>query len=376
MTVIHIFWSLSFGGIETMLINIANAQVEQNANVHVMIINDLYDDELLRKFDRRIVVHLIHRKCGSKSLSFAFRMNKLLANVAPDAIHIHMSKFYKLIWPGRLRRITCVTLHALPRGSVKPDRILYRLFPILGLYDSGNVIFIDKVPAVFAISDAVKDELWQKYNINSIVVNNGILTQVFRHRLNMPIGEVMNVVMVSRLEHNKKGQDLLIRAVAILQGKIHVTFIGEGKSRFFLENLTRELNVEKYIHFLGVQSQSYIAEHLCDYDLFVQPSRREGFGLTVAEAMASKLPVLVSAGQGPAEVTCGNCYGWVFENGSVDDLAKQLNYIYSHYDDALSKANRALQYVCRTYDVSVTAKKYLKLYQQMNESRGNIDRLF
>lgn len=366
MTVVHIFWSLSFGGIETMLINIANAQVEQNAKVHVIIINDLYDDELLRKFNRQVIVHLIHRECGTKSLSFIFRMNRLLVKIAPDAIHIHMSKFYKLIWSKRLRCMTYVTLHALPRGSVRPNHILYRFFPILGLYDSGNVVFIDEVPGVFAISEAVKEELWREYNINSIVVNNGILTRSFNHRLNKPMGEVMNVVMVSRLEHNKKGQDLLIRAAAVLQGKIHVTFMGDGSSRFFLETLARELNIEKYIRFLGVQSQSYIAEHLCDYDLFVQPSRREGFGLTVAEAMASNLPVLVSAGQGPAEVTCGNYYGWVFENGSVDDLVKQIEYIHSHYDEALSKANRALQYVCETYDVSVTAKKYLKLYQRMN----------
>ena len=69
------------------------------------------------------------------------------------------------------------------------------------------------------------------------------------------------------------------------------------------DRLTAELHAETYVRFLGKQTQDYVAAHLTDYDLFVQPSRWEGFGLTVAEAMAAGVPVLVSEGQGPAEVT-------------------------------------------------------------------------
>ena len=70
-----------------------------------------------------------------------------------------------------------------------------------------------------------------------------------------------------------------------------------------------------------------MAAHLTDYDLFVQPSRWEGFGLTVAEAMAAGVPVLVSEGQGPAEVTQGSRYGWLFANGDADDLQRQIVFI-------------------------------------------------
>ena len=55
-----------------------------------------------------------------------------------------------------------------------------------------------------------------------------------------------------------------------------------------------ELNLEKHVRFLGNQSREYVYSHLKDYDLFVQPSRFEGFGLTVAEAMAACVPVLVT----------------------------------------------------------------------------------
>ena len=50
----------------------------------------------------------------------------------------------------------------------------------------------------------------------------------------------------------------------------------------YLKQLTAELHAETYVRFLGKQTQDYVAAHLTDYDLFVQPSRWEGFGLTVA----------------------------------------------------------------------------------------------
>ena len=124
------------------------------------------------------------------------------------------------------------------------------------------------------------------------------------------------------------------------------------------------------VHVCIIKPQPYIVEHMADYDFFVQPSRWEGFGLTVAEAMAAKVLVLFSEGQGPAEVTCGYFYGWIFENGNANDLAAKIKYIYDNYDEAMDKANSALNYVHNTYDVSVTAKKNLDLYTMDPNRRG------
>lgn len=360
MKVVHINWGLTYGGIETMLVNIANAQAENGAEVHVCIINELYKDELIKSFREDVTLHFLHRKFKSKGIGFIFKLNKLLMQLQPEAIHLHGSRLYTFLWRKRLSRVASVTLHALPTGSIRRGGLAGRIFPFL--FDSGNVYHMDNVPRVFAISEAVKDELWKNYGVKSTVVCNGILTRNFALRQARKPENPFRIVMVSRLEHDKKGQDLLIEAAAKLNGSVHVDLIGEGSSREYLENLVKELNAENVVSFLGVKPQPYIAEHLADYDLFVQPSRLEGFGLTVAEAMAAKVPVIVSKGQGPAEVTCGNLYGWTFENGNADDLAAKIKYIYDNYDEAMDKANSALNYVQTTYDVSVTAKKYLELY--------------
>ena len=62
MNVVHIFWGLGFGGIETMLVNIANAQVKSGAKVSIIIINDLCEESLLQLLYPEVTLHLLMRK--------------------------------------------------------------------------------------------------------------------------------------------------------------------------------------------------------------------------------------------------------------------------------------------------------------------------
>ena len=364
MKIIHLTWSLCFGGIETMLVNIANAQAREGADVKIVLINELYEQSLIEKISPKVEVKYLHRRVGSRNLWWIVKLNYYLRKENPDAIHMHGSLFYRLIAGRRLSRGACSTLHALPTGSVRRGGLLAKAFPPLDLKTDGNVTNIDLVPRVFAISEAVKDALWKQYGVKSTVVSNGIDTAIFQTRAARPVGNPMRMVQVGRLEHDKKGQDLLIRAVANLKSQVVLDLIGIGSSMDYLKQLTAELGADAYVNFLGKQTQDYIATHLKDYDLFAHPARYEGFGLTVAEAMAAGVPVLVSAGQGPAEVTCGEKYGWVFENGDVDGLTAQIGHVLSNYDAALEKAARARDYVINTYDVSITARRYIELYRK------------
>lgn len=363
MRVVHVWWAFAYGGIETMLVNIANVQAHEGADVSVIILNEIQEDSLINAFSPAVRVISMHRKLHSNSLMVIWRFNRLLRKLNPDVIHLHGSELYRMLWSRRLSHAACVTLHALPRGAVRHGGALRPVLPLLDMKVGGNVACINEIPRVFSISKAVRDELLEKYGVDSTVVSNGIITSKFVPHFTEIISNPFRIVQVSRLDHDKKGQDLLVEAVARMQEDVEVDFIGDGSSMDYLKQLTKDLHVEHRIHFLGSRTQQYIAENLCQYDLFVQPSRYEGFGLTVAEAMAANVPVLVSAGQGPAEVTCGNRYGWVFENGNVDDLAEKIKYIMEHYAEASDKAEQARQYVIDTYDVAVTAKRYLEEYQ-------------
>lgn len=361
MKIVHINWTLYFGGIETMLVNIANEQVKAGADVSIIIVNNMVEDNIASCIDKRVKLYNLGRKEHSVNPIFLLKLNRLLKKISPDAIHLHSSFFYRMIFSHKLSREASVTLHDLPTGAVRRSKIC-RILPFFDYFSPGNLTFIDEIPRVFSISQAVHDDLLAHYKVDSKVICNGIATSMFTQREANPYSGLLRIVQVSRLDHEKKGQDLLISAAAKLKGKISIDFIGDGESMDCLKQLAKENQISEYIHFLGKQPQSYVASHLKDYDLFAQPSRYEGFGLTVAEAMAANVPVLVSAGQGPAEITCDETYGWTFENGDVNSLTDKIEYILSHYEEAITKAHLGLEHVVNNYDVSITARKYMDNY--------------
>ena len=367
MKVVHIYWSLTYGGIETMLVNLANAQAELGADINVVIINDWGENSLFDAFSQKVKIHNIGRKLHSKSPLFIKKLNTVIDEIKPDAIHLHSGAFWWMLSKQNRKRKVSVTLHALPRKLVKRVCFFNRLFPLLDMKVGGNVINLDIIPTVFAISQAVHNELLQNFGINSIVISNGIVTRKFMRREHVVSHTPFRIIQVGRIDYGVKGQDLVIEAIAKLKGRATIDFVGnvgenyEGKYNY-LKELANKLGVTDWVNFLGKQNQNFIAENLKNYDLLVQASRIEGFGLTVAESMAAEVPTIVSTGQGPAEVTCGDKYGWTFENGNAEDLAHMIERIINNYDVALKKAVEGRKHVIGNYDVQITAKKYLENY--------------
>ncbi len=345
MRIAHVTWTFTFGGIETMLVNIVNEQVSLGHEVHVIIIeHDKVEPTLREKLHPSIAFHLVDRKYGVKDVLAMVRLNRMLWQIDADAIHLHGASIFKYLLP-RFKKICNSTLHAMCNPA--------------------NTNYIEKIPRVFSISEIVADDLMEKKGVKAIVNPNGILPELIKTRSVPKMAGTVRVVQVSRLLHETKGQDLLIKAAQKLiergYSNFELTFIGNGQSLEYLQALSKECLVDDKVCFLGARTQQYIFEHLCDYDLFVQPSRYEGFGLTVAEAMAAKLPVIVSSGQGPEEVVAyGEC-GYVFENGNAIDLADKIEVFLKGQNDK-SMIEKAYERVWNLYNIKVSVRSYLKQY--------------
>ena len=107
---------------------------------------------------------------------------------------------------------------------------------------SGNLQSIDRIPLVLSISNKVRTLLSDKVGVKSIVVNNGIKTDRFKQRSNDYAGGKFRIVQVSRLDHEKKGQDLLIKAIGNMRNRdnVDVDFIGDGESFDYLNQMVHE----------------------------------------------------------------------------------------------------------------------------------------
>jgi glycosyltransferase involved in cell wall biosynthesis len=122
-----------------------------------------------------------------------------------------------------------------------------------------------------------------------------------------------------------KGFDLLLRAlpaVATAVPSTRLMLVGDGPDRGMLEALAVSLGVSDRVRMTGETTD--VAGHLVAADVVVVPSRNEGMGRVVVEAMALGVPVVATAVGGiPAVVVDGEC-GRLVEPDDVAALAAAL----------------------------------------------------
>lgn len=337
MNILHIIYSLELGGAETLLIDMANAQRARGDKVAVLIVNDEVNDSLLRRFDPGVEIIRMRRRRGDKALLMMLKLNLLLLRRRPDAIHAHHHKFGRLVQ-------------------------LFRNRLILTVHDIGTPMIYCARTRMAAISEAVRrDVLARVPDADITVVTNGIRTSDFVRRPQAPAHSPLRIVQLARLNADKKGQDVLIRALGAVSSDVRVTFIGQGPDLNSLRALARETGVEDKVTFAGAMSHAEICRKLADFDVMVHPSRWEGFGLIIAEAMAAGLPVIVTEGDGPWEVADRGNLCLSAPRDDHEALAKRIDELCRNYDAALQRARKGLEHV-KKYDLSATVDAYYNLY--------------
>lgn len=126
--------------------------------------------------------------------------------------------------------------------------------------------------------------------------------------------EVFQVVCVGRLTPPKK-MDRIIRLAAKMKAekrKSKFSIVGDGELKSELVALSKTLDVEDSVQFLGFHSNPY--PYMKNADLLLLPSGYEGFGLVVVEAMALGVPVVSTKTAGPTEIIGDNEYGILCEH--------------------------------------------------------------
>jgi glycosyltransferase involved in cell wall biosynthesis len=146
-----------------------------------------------------------------------------------------------------------------------------------------------------------------------------------RRELNIP-GDAVVALAVGGMEHNK-GFDLLIDAAASVRG-VHVVLAGGGTDaqEDALLGRARTRAMADRVHLLGRRSDVPAVVAACD--LFVLPSRTEGFSVALLEAMAEGKPILAAdvggAWEGLAARDGRPAGGWIAARDDAKALAAGL----------------------------------------------------
>ena len=211
---------------------------------------------------------------------------------------------------------------------------------------------------VVAISEPVGTHLRDSFHVppdRIRIVYNGVdlrafVNQFFEHRpgdvrkeYNIP-ERAFVAGSTSRLVPDK-GHEYLIRALKKLEFEMpdmHVIIVGDGRHRKALEALSRELKVDRRIHFTG--NLRDVSRPLAAMDIFVLPATwREGFGLSIVEAMACQKPVIVTNIWALNTLIQNQVNGVLVEPRSVEELAGAIRRFFEDagFRDRIGQAGRA-----------------------------------
>jgi phosphatidylinositol alpha-1,6-mannosyltransferase len=157
-------------------------------------------------------------------------------------------------------------------------------------------------------------------------------SELARQELNLP--QKFIITTVTRL-YEYKGIDTVFKAIALLpqdlKQQILYVIAGTGPDKGMLENLARELGIEKQIQWLGFVEEKKLPFVYQAADIFVLCTREniksrevEGFGLVFLEAQASGTPTIgTRAGGIPDAVSEGNG-GWLVAQDDAEAVSQRL----------------------------------------------------
>jgi len=136
-------------------------------------------------------------------------------------------------------------------------------------------------------------------------------------------GRCRTLLCVGRLE-KYKGVQYLIEALPRIGRDIVLEIIGSGPYSKNLLRLCRKLGVEDRVRFRRALTRRDLLQEYANADLFVLLSRREAYGISVAEALASATPCIVANGSALKEWIDGeNCFGIGYPI-DLDELARLI----------------------------------------------------
>lgn len=202
--------------------------------------------------------------------------------------------------------------------------------------------YFDKYNKIFCVSKSVKvsfDKLYPQIDNKSEVFYNLIdKTNIIRKSTEFVPHNFkknkFNIVSVGRLTE-QKGFDIALESAKILKNRglnFQWFVVGEGRDRKKLEKKMRKLNLNNFFFFLGQKANPY--PYIKNGNVFVLPSRHEGYGLAVLEARVLKKPVIVSNIPVYKEQIINNKNGLISEL-NAEDLSNKIMKLY--YDSDLQE---------------------------------------
>jgi len=171
-------------------------------------------------------------------------------------------------------------------------------------------------------------------------------------------------ILLSVGELNKnKNHESIIKALSLLKNpNIYYLICGKGPLKDYLMHLTRKLDLENQIKFLGFRND--VGEILKISDIFLLPSFREGLSVALMEAMACGLPVICSNIRGNRDLIIDNKNGFLVKPNDVRGFAKKIDMLYKNKVERRKMSKNNIESI-KPFSINNVISKLQILYNEL-----------
>lgn len=297
---------------------------------------------------------------SSKITYFTYipKLKKVIAEFKPDVVHAHYASSYGLL--GSLSKFHPFVLSAWGTDVMK--------FPQESFMNKKIIRFNLKcADAVCATSDTIDKYIQNIFPRKVHIIPFGIDFDTFKPTDKFKSKDVFVVGAVKSLE-KIYNIDVLIKAFALVHSKYSKTkllIVGDGKEMKNLEALAGQLQLKDSVVFAGRVPSKETPDQFNKLDCLVNVSQYESFGVSVIEAMACKVPVVVSDTGGLKEVVNNGVTGICVEPGNVEETSLAIEKIMQDKAFTNSIIESGYQSVKERFSWNDNLTEQIKVYESL-----------
>ncbi len=237
---------------------------------------------------------------------------------------------------------------------------------------------------IVCVSEAVKNRRFGRFSYflrKTRVVYNGVDIRKFLRdeegrksvRDELGVGEKQVLAGVVGILIPRKGHDFLLKGLSRAAKRYHgikLFVIGKSVDSAYAERLktmARDFRITDKVVFSG--SREDIGSVLSALDMFILPSRSEGFSRGLLEAMACSLPIITTDVEGNNEAIVDGESGILVPYGDVDGLASAMGRCAEDTDSAKRMGRNARKRVEECFTVERHVSRMQELYEELKKGR-------
>ncbi|MDR9363175.1 MAG: glycosyltransferase [Microbacteriaceae bacterium] len=301
------------------------------------------------------------------------KLGRLLDELEPDAVHIqsHLMVGRLLVGESKKRGImTIATNHTMPenliRYSVRLPKFLERPIMKFGWWDTGRVL--KKMDKVTTPTRRAADILERESGISDVLaISCGIDASRFINKTPTSNTEP-RVLFVGRLDYEKR-LDILLRAIQQISSEVDVQLdiVGNGGERDNLKILSKELQIEDRVNFLGFVTEEELPKTYERTTVFAMPSIAELQSIATMEAMASGRPVIAADAMALPHLVHSGDNGYLYQPEDATELAGRLREVLTADEQELERLSENSLHLIQAHDITNTLNIFENLYQGIGE---------